>query len=92
MVREPPTEARNSECSQEVATSRIPLGRCRTKLDSIRGILKELGRLYRAGRSGTISVNDAAKLGFLLSVMARIHADAIFEERLDRVERTNAKS
>lgn len=61
-------------------------GRCRVRLDSVPLILREMSRVYRAARSRSIPTSEASSLVWILATMVRVHADAVFDERITRLE------
>lgn len=58
----------------------------RARLRNSDDVAKEIGRLYRMARRKTIPVDDASKLGNLLSILSRILQQSEIEKRLDRLE------
>jgi hypothetical protein len=85
MAEKRPTARGNP--SPDHAPSAAPPRRVRSRLDSPTAIMRELGHLYRLARGGGIAVGDASKLGNLLYVMSRVHADALLDARIAALER-----
>jgi hypothetical protein len=50
-------------------------------------VREEMGRVYRAARSGRISTEDAGRLAAILASMSRLIEGADLERRLEAVER-----
>lgn len=63
-----------------------PPRRFRAPLNSVSGIRRELGRLYREARTGEVPVSDASKLGNLLYLIGRLLAGEELEARVRRLE------
>jgi len=64
------------------ANPRLRFGR----LDTIGGIVTELGRLYRGARRGEFPTQDASRLAFLLTQIRRAAEGADIERRLAALE------
>lgn len=56
------------------------------RLDSAAGVLREMGRIYRAARTGRIPMADASRLTFMLSSMGRLHETVELERRVAALE------
>jgi hypothetical protein len=64
-----------------------PRGRCRLRLDSLDRVRREMAKLYRAAAyERTRDVNDASKLGHLLTMIARILEASDLERRVVALE------
>ena len=61
-------------------------------LDTVRGIHKEMGKIYRACAAGLIPVDDLSKLGMFLKNKASLVADAEIEARISAVENSELAS
>lgn len=55
-------------------------------LDTASGILKEMGRVYRASRQGKLDVSLASKFVFMLGQMGRLHETVEIERRVLALE------
>ncbi|MCX7179735.1 MAG: hypothetical protein NTX56_13530 [Proteobacteria bacterium] len=56
------------------------------RLDTLRGIQRELASLYRAARYGRVSTADASRLAYVLDRLARLQEIQTFEARLAALE------
>ncbi len=56
-------------------------------LNDIRGIKRELAKLYRDARTGRIKTIEATKLAYILNILANIMVNSDLEERLLELER-----
>jgi hypothetical protein len=64
-----------------------PRGRSRLRLDSLDRVRREMAKLYRAAAyDRTRDVNDASKLGHLLTMIARILEASDLERRVQALE------
>jgi hypothetical protein len=64
-----------------------PRGRCRVRLDTLDRVRREMAKLYRAAAYDlTRDVNDASKLGHLLTMIARILEASDLERRVQLLE------
>jgi len=64
-----------------------PRGRCRLRLDTLDRVRREMAKLYRgAAYDGTRRVDDASRLGHLLTMIARILEASDLEKRLAALE------
>ena len=61
-----------------------------TKLDTIKNVRTELGRLYRDAREGRIATADATRLAFILGEIRKAIVDADIEARLTALESDHA--
>lgn len=59
------------------------------RLDSVGGVVKELGRLYRSARNGFVPIGDAAKLAYVLTSIRQALEAGDLEARLARLEGAN---
>lgn len=66
------------------------LGR-RPRLSTLAEVRQEVGRLYRSARAGVVTASDAAKLGSLLAIAARILEAEDGDARLDAIEEALAQ-
>jgi hypothetical protein len=65
----------------------FPRGRCRLRLDTLDRVRREMAKLYRAAAyDRTRRVDDASKLGHLLTMIARILEASDLERRLAALE------
>jgi hypothetical protein len=55
-------------------------------LDSAIGVRNELGRLYKAARTGKVTASDAAKLASVLDVLRRTIQSSDLQTRLELLE------
>jgi len=65
--------------------------RQRTPLKTLENVKRELGRVYRAMKSGAIAHEDGTKRAFVLGQLGKIIEAADIERRLDRLEQQQAK-
>ena len=56
------------------------------RLDSIKRVRLELGKLYRAARAGEIPTGDASRLGFLLLSIGKLLEAEVLEQRITVLE------
>ena len=56
-------------------------------LDSVGGVVSELGRIYREARRGQLDVGDATRLAMILREVRQALEVSEFEARLQAVER-----
>lgn len=63
-----------------------PVRRYRAKLDNVGNVSRELARIYREARSGTLPVDHASKYANVLSIIARILETSDLEARLSKLE------
>lgn len=61
-----------------------PMGRIR--LSNVGDVAKELKKLYRESRAGTLSVKEATSLAYLLNMLAGILTASDIEKRLASIE------
>ena len=59
----------------------------RVRLDTMARVRRELARVYREARAGTLEVADASKLANILQIMGRMIEASEVEARLDALER-----
>lgn len=59
-------------------------------LDTISGVRRELGRLYREARAGRIDPGDATKLAYVLVSIVKVAEAAEFDARLRGLEARRA--
>ena len=59
----------------------------RARLDTMVRVRRELARVYREARAGTLDVADASKLANILQIMGRMIEGSELEARLDALER-----
>lgn len=55
-------------------------------LDTVGGVVRELGRLYRAARRGEVPAKDAGTLAYVLGEIRRALEGSEFERRLAALE------
>lgn len=58
----------------------------RLRLNTVSDVAKELRKLYRESRAGTLSTSEATKLAYLLNMLASIMATSDLETRLEALE------
>lgn len=58
----------------------------RAKLQTVTDCAHEAARLYREARAGKIKVEDASRLGNLLSIVSRMLGDSEIEKRIEALE------
>jgi hypothetical protein len=56
------------------------------RLDTIAGVVRELGKLYRAARTGIIETSDASRLASVLAVLRASLQDMAIEAQLAALE------
>ena len=61
-----------------------PMGRIR--LSNLSDVAKEIRKLYREARAGTLATQEATKLAYLLNMLASILTASDLEERLAALE------
>jgi hypothetical protein len=69
---------------QELARPYTPTIR---KLNTLRGIRRELSRLYIDAREGRVHTTDASRLAFILATLARIIEGCELEQRVRALEK-----
>lgn len=69
----------------------VPPPRQRTPLKRLEDVKRELGRVYRAMKSGEIPHEDGTKRAFVLGQLGKVIEMADLEQRLDRLERQQAR-
>ncbi|MGH8320547.1 MAG: hypothetical protein ACRESI_01195 [Gammaproteobacteria bacterium] len=57
-------------------------------LTSLRSVRRELGVLYWEARNKEIPLENAAKLTYILTSIAKVLVDSDLEKRVDKLERT----
>jgi hypothetical protein len=65
--------------------------RVRAKLGTIGDVTKELARLYREARGGTLDTADASKLANILALMGRLIEGSDLERRVEEIEKQRSK-
>ncbi len=73
-----------SNVSNPTLTPAKPMARIR--LNSVNDVAKELRKLYRESRAGTLATAEATKLAYLLNMLANILATSDLEQRLEELE------
>jgi hypothetical protein len=63
--------------------------RLRLPLATMGDVKRELGRLYRDGKSGRRDVSDVSRLANVLGILARLIEASSFEQRLSNLEKRN---
>ncbi len=58
----------------------------RIRLNSVNDVAKEVRKLYRESRAGTLAVKEATSLAYLLNMLANILATSDLESRLEQLE------
>jgi len=58
----------------------------RIRLQTLGDVAKEIRKLYRESRGGTLALSDATKLAYLLNMLAGILTASDLEKRLDALE------
>ena len=58
----------------------------RIRLSTLGDVAKEVRKLYREARAGTLSTAEATKLAYLLNMLASILTASDIEERLSQLE------
>jgi hypothetical protein len=56
------------------------------KLDSLRHLRDEMGRVYREARAGKIDTQDATRLVFVLGELRKLHEVIELEQRIGALE------
>ncbi len=57
------------------------------RLDTVGGVVAELGKIYRAARRGDIDTQDVTRLAYVLSQIRAAIESSEIERRLDELER-----
>ncbi|WP_036244420.1 hypothetical protein [Methylobacter tundripaludum] len=60
--------------------------RYRAKLDTLSDIKREMAKVYREARSGSVDVQDATKLTWMLQAVGKIIESSDLEKRIDLLE------
>ncbi len=76
----------NSNAAPPAAATLPPAKRYRHRLNSLGDIKKEMGRLYREARTGSVDVQDAAKLTWCLQAIAKTIESSDLEQRITALE------
>lgn len=58
----------------------------RFELNTLRGIRREMGAVYKLARTGEMQLADACRYAYLLSTLSKISESELLEQRLDRLE------
>jgi hypothetical protein len=69
----------------------MPRPRQRTPLKRLEDVKRELGRVYRAMKSGEIAHEDGTKRAFVLGQLGKVIEMADLERRIDELEKQRAK-
>ncbi len=72
------------------AVEALPLAkgkRYRCKLDSMQDIKREMAKLYREARSGSVDIQDATKLTWCLQAVAKVIEGSDLEKRIEILEK-----
>ncbi len=56
------------------------------RLDSLRGVRRELARLYTDARQGRLQTGDASRLAFILATLAKLIEQEDLEHRVTLLE------
>lgn len=59
----------------------------RLRLQTVNDVAKEIRKLYRESRAGTLAVKEATSLAYLLNMLANILATSDLESRLEKLEK-----
>jgi hypothetical protein len=57
------------------------------KLDSLRGVRRELTKVYRDMRQGKLDTQDGTRLAFVLNVIAKLIETSDLEARIEALEK-----
>lgn len=79
-----------TETTIELVDPLLPVPRI-GRLDRASDIRTELARLYRAGRRGDVLPADAARLGYLLNLLAKMIELSDIEARITALEEEHAR-
>lgn len=60
----------------------------RFQLNSLRGIRREMGQIYRLARTGELDVAEACRYAYLLTTLGKLSESELLEDRLSRLEQT----
>ncbi|KJV07547.1 hypothetical protein [Methylocucumis oryzae] len=60
--------------------------RYRCKLDTMQDVKREMAKVYREARSGTIDVQDATKLTWCLQAVGKVIEGSDLEKRIEALE------
>lgn len=69
----------------------VPTPRQRTPLKRLEDVKRELGRVYRAMKSGEIPHEDGTKRAYVLDQLGKVMQMADLERRMDAMERKQAQ-
>jgi len=72
--------------SEATATEQPTPPRLRLRLSTAQDVTKELGRLYREGKSGQRDIQDVSRLANVLQILNRCIEGSTFEQRLEKLE------
>ncbi len=78
----PDSAARAGACREPPSPSPGP-----GRLDTVTRVRRELARLYREARAGSLDVGDASKLAHILQILGRMIEGAELEARVEALER-----
>lgn len=70
----------------------VPPSRLRLKLTTAGDVRRELGRIYREGKSGTREVGDVSRLANVLMILGRLIESSDLEMRIKLLEDKNANT
>ncbi len=73
--------------AKDETTPRTRVGR----LDSLGGVVRELGAVYREARMGTLDVKEASRLAAILSILRTAIEGGAIEHRLAELERQHQR-
>jgi hypothetical protein len=65
----------------------VKSARYRAKLDTLADVKREMARLYRESRSGTLGIQDMTKYVWALKSISEVIDRADVEDKLNRLER-----
>jgi hypothetical protein len=87
----PPKRRKPPTVIDEATGLPVPMPRQRTPLKRLEDVKRELGRVYRAMKSGEIPHEDGTKRAFVLGQLGKVIEMADLERRLDRLEQQQAR-
>ncbi len=82
----------STKCTLERAVTPIKTGNApvphprRFKLNSLRGIRREMASVYRLARTGDMELADACKYAYILTTLGKLSEAELLEDRLSRLE------
>ena len=60
--------------------------RYRAKLDTLQDVRREMAKVYREARSGSVDVQEATKLTWMLQAVGKVIEGSDLEKRIEQLE------